>query len=1217
MSSRLSSTALRRRRLISIATAVPLLAAGLAVPQSPALAAPKQPAVPAKAAATDRITLVTGDVVTVTTLADGEQTAEVDRPDNATGGVRVQRTGGDLYVLPDEALPLLSGGKLDRRLFNVTDLIEMGYDDTKAAAVPLIATYGASRAKTASPVAPRGSKLVRRLASVSGAALTADKKQARTFWTTVTRPGSAALQGGVAKLWLDGRVKADLKDSVPQIGAPEAWAAGYDGRGVKVAVLDSGVDATHPDLAGQIDDKVSFVPGEDTSDVNGHGTHVASTIVGTGAASGGVYKGVAPGADLIVGKVLGDDGFGADSWVLAGMQWAAESGADIVSMSLGDDTVDTLSAQYGALFVVASGNSGPQTIGTPAAAASALTVGAVDKQDELAWFSSTGPLAGSGALKPDITAPGVDITAARSQQMTSGTGMYQSMDGTSMATPHVSGSAAILAQKHPDWSGAQLKEALMSSAKGLADYYTSYDVGTGRVDVAAAVRNTVRATGSAFFGNYDWPHEPSVTPVTKPVTFTNSGTSEVTLNLAITGGGPFTVDSATVTLPAGGSVDVPVTGDPTGPATGRFTGYLVGTDAATGTAVTRTSLGLIKEDERYDLKIKLIGRDGKPASARVVVNKEFDFWSTLYQVDGEATLRLPPGTYTVETSLDVPGERPDSLGLAVLVDPVTVLNAPSEVVLDAQKARLLDTTAPQRTEDRQRKVDFQVDYPSGDTYRDAYLVPVKYDDVYVSPTDQVTTGSFKLATRWRKGEPMLSLRAFGLLPIEATVQPGSTLVAGTQNLAAVYAGTGAASEYANLDGKGKLAVVTRSDAVSPDERATAAVAAGAKLLLVVNDGAGVLNEYVGESAIPVATVHRDAGAQLVSLARSGWLTLRTTQVPYASYVYDLTRVYSGQMPDRPLTYQPSQRDLARIDARYYSVREIEGAGFRYDMTFSPSLGFAEREWHPGTRTEWVTPDQVWHEVHSQGDWTDTANHNTHAKGSTTRLDWFAPAIRPAFNRAFAVQNSRWGDYMTLNVQAWSPSGDVLEHGGNLEWGSVPTNLKLYQGDTLIRENKWNGDLQWVQVPSGTLPYHLVLDASRPADPWRLSTRTHTEWDFVSSSNEADNFEPFALLQMEYRLDTDLQGDVQAGTTQQIRLKAIPQQGGGPSTGKITSVTLDVSYDDGEGWQPVTLRKGADGWWSSSLKLAKQPGGFLSVRTTGTTDAGFGIKQEVIRAYGLR
>lgn len=89
----------------------------------------------------------------------------------------------------------------------------------------------------------------------------------------------------MAKLWLDGRVKASLKESVPLIGAPEAWAAGCTGKGVKVAVLDTGIDVDHPDFAGLIDGTASFVPGEAVTDVNGHGTHVAGTIVGSGAAS--------------------------------------------------------------------------------------------------------------------------------------------------------------------------------------------------------------------------------------------------------------------------------------------------------------------------------------------------------------------------------------------------------------------------------------------------------------------------------------------------------------------------------------------------------------------------------------------------------------------------------------------------------------------------------------------------------------------------------------------------------------------------------------------------------------------------------------------------------------------------------------------------------------------------------------------------------------------
>ena len=231
----------------------------------------------------------------------------------------------------------------------------------------------------------------------------------------------------------------------------------------------------------------------------------------------------------------GVEGFGQDSWIIAGMQWAVDSGADVVNMSLGDTfptdgtdpmslAVDALSEQYGTLFVVAAGNAGPETISTPAAAASALTVAATDKEDNLAWFSSTGPLAFSGGMKPDISAPGVDITAARSQDMTDGgEGLYRTISGTSMATPHVAGAAAILAQQHPDWTGAQIKQQLMSSAKALADWYSPYEVGTGRLDVAAAVRNTVSGTGSLFFGNYDWPHEPTDVAVTRDLVLTNHG----------------------------------------------------------------------------------------------------------------------------------------------------------------------------------------------------------------------------------------------------------------------------------------------------------------------------------------------------------------------------------------------------------------------------------------------------------------------------------------------------------------------------------------------------------------------------------------------------------------------------------------------------------------------------------------------------------------------
>jgi subtilisin family serine protease len=146
---------------------------------------------------------------------------------------------------------------------------------------------------------------------------------------------------------------------------------------VKVAVLDTGVDATHPDLAGRIKQTQNFTSSADTVDRFGHGTHVADIVAGSGAASNGSRKGVAPGADLLVGKVLGDDGAGYDSWIIAGMEWAAAQGATVVNMSLGGDptdgtdplseAVDRISADSGTLFVVAAGTRARTTPSAPRA----------------------------------------------------------------------------------------------------------------------------------------------------------------------------------------------------------------------------------------------------------------------------------------------------------------------------------------------------------------------------------------------------------------------------------------------------------------------------------------------------------------------------------------------------------------------------------------------------------------------------------------------------------------------------------------------------------------------------------------------------------------------------------------------------------------------------------------------------------------------------------
>jgi subtilisin family serine protease len=237
-------------------------------------------------------------------------------------------------------------------------------------------------------------------------------------------------------------VGRSLDPNLTQIGAPAAWSAGLTGRGVRVAVLDTGIDTTHPDLQGKVVAAANFSDSAGVTDRDGHGTHVASVVAGTGARAAGARQGVAFGASRLNGKVLDDFGFGSESGIIAGMEWAAAQRAKVANMSLGgwptdgsdplSQAVDRLTASKRVLFVVAAGNFGPgdQTVETPGAASSALTVGAVDAADELADFSGRGPRFGDYAMKPDITAPGVDIVAARAAGTSLGEPVDQSTSGT-------------------------------------------------------------------------------------------------------------------------------------------------------------------------------------------------------------------------------------------------------------------------------------------------------------------------------------------------------------------------------------------------------------------------------------------------------------------------------------------------------------------------------------------------------------------------------------------------------------------------------------------------------------------------------------------------------------------------------------------------------------------------------------------------------------------
>ncbi len=694
----------RTRPAIAVLAVAGLALTGLS---AQAVAAPPPAAQTAFGGKDVQVTLITGDRVVLHGGDPAKQSIHAG-PGREDMVFQKQRTKDHSYVIPADAVKAIGEGRLDRRLFDVTGLIKAGYDDASSKVIPVLATYD-GKAKRSTPV---GAKVTRQLPSIKGAALDVDKSKAAAFLGKPT----ARSAGGFAKLWLDGKRKVTLDESVPQIGGPAAWAAGYTGKGVTVAVLDTGVDATHPDLVTQVAGAKNFTT-ESAEDVIGHGTHVASTIAGTGAASGGKYKGVAPDAKIYDGKICIEDGC-YESDMLAGMEWAAkEVKAKVVNFSIGgpdtpeidpiEEAVNRLTAETGTLFVVAAGNSGldgPGSVASPGSAEAALTVGAVDKQDGLAYFSSVGPRVGDSAVKPDVTAPGLDIVAAKAKNSSIGEPVgdqYLNLSGTSMATPHTAGAAALLAQEHPSWKAGELKSTLMGSAKVAADQ-TAFQQGAGRIDLTTAIKQSVVASeGSLSFGLATFPHTDDE-PVVKTLTYRNLGDQPITLNLATTytdGTGAaapadaLVLSANTVTVPAGGTASVQATSKtnhngPDGLYSGRVT-------ATGGGQTVVVPVGVEKEVEAHTLTVQTLAKDGKPSDYPVSVydvNKG-DLLSYNPDANGLVKAKLPLGEYLVGQFQEFERGEEDWIFFS-LVAPQVQVDADRTVVLDARQAKPVVTTVP-------------------------------------------------------------------------------------------------------------------------------------------------------------------------------------------------------------------------------------------------------------------------------------------------------------------------------------------------------------------------------------------------------------------------------------------------------------------------------------------------------------------------------------------
>ncbi|HEY8475085.1 MAG TPA: S8 family serine peptidase [Natronosporangium sp.] len=1200
------------------------------------------------------VMLISGDQVTHTQYPDGTVTVTVaaaERPDGRPAAFETVQSDDGYYVIPTDAWPLLADGVLDQQLFNVTTLVADGL--AAADRLPVIVTTDNPWQRA---TALLGMPTTATLSSIGGTAVQLDSDAAGTLWAGLTgagNPARAAASAAIDRIWLDRAVTVSLADSVPQIGAPAVHDAGFDGSGVTVAVLDTGIDPTHPDIDDRIVTTANFTDDPSAVDGHGHGTHVASIIAGSGEASGGERHGVAPGAELLIGKVLPNSGRGPTSAVIEGMEWAAHAGADIVNLSLGaccsDGTdpaslaVDRLTAETGTLFVIASGNNeGNVAVNSPGTASSALTVGAVDKSDLLAGFSNRGPRRGDAAVKPELTAPGAGIVAARAAGTSMGSPVddrYTSANGTSMATPHVAGSAALLLQANPDWSWDQLKDALVSTS--VPGDYTTFQGGAGRVDIARAVTAGVYGPAAANFGAFPAPYDEQRT---EELTYRNHTDTDVTLELSLTGQawtgddlpeGAVALGASTITVPAGGTASVPLTVDASVGRAGAYTGVVT---ATAGDLQLRTPFGYYKGAGGNTLTVEVTDIHGNPADGtpvRVVKldgaepNDPFHLGITVTFTDDSGVAQIPvaDGLYDVYSDVadnwDLFADRLTSVAETEL--PVT---EDVTVRLEAADAVLVSPVFPEPTDVKAADGSYHRGFVDGE-FASGWAFQYGRTELYMEPV-QVETGWMEIRNTWQVTSVLVDTAEVRAGQQRVAITPqyhnfyAGPMLAGDRDLPLVSAGAGSSEELAAADLAGKVALV--GIPVPPEEtnppyyvftehnRITAeAIQLGAAGVVFFVDEPGALGlpgEGPQSREILQLSLPYDEGIAARELAEAGSARLVLSARRDPERIYRLRELHTdASLPEPRMVVDPDE--LVQIENRYHA----DEPGYHQRMfssAFTPREeligGLAVNYWAPMTATEYILPGEHLRWIRSAtqlgppggGLQLDPMeSREVFLPGDTRETEvWFQSPIRTGaadipVETAYSVHICTF----CRHADRFMPGIYYLDSDPRHRYRSFlldGTTYRMFAGDQEI-PNSGSTTSPWFQLSPEPASYRLVMEGVQPGVPQSrtLAPRIHSEWTFRSSQPAPDQAAPDGyrcpftnldggcafqpLLQLDYQLNLDLLNRAPAGARHTFTVTVAPHST--IDRGRPVTPTgfrIWYSTDNGETWQQPRVRPAGRG-----------------------------------------
>jgi len=1175
-------------------------------------AAPEQSATVAR---TDLVTLVTGDVVRLDTLVDGKQQARVvaTAPGGSNAGTHTYLQDGDVYVEPSSALTLMAAGKLDPRLFNVSALVRQGYGDNDRSTLPLIVSYRT------------GAKLK---------AVTQPKDAKTSILADVQK------QSDVEKIWLDGRTQAVGKDltSGTKGSAAARTASEYDGTGSTIAVLDTGIDSSHPDFAGRIDATRDFTGGNDATDRFGNGTHAASVAAGSGAASDGQYAGAAPGAHLAVGKIVDDTGMGYESWAIAGMQWAVAAGADVIDLNVsgavtrGQDpltkAVDDLSRNSDALFVVPTGSKsyaepGTTNVVAPGAAPAALTVGGTNDGE---WWDQArhGVMADRGVVKPELAAPAVGVIGAYPG------GGYASAVSTNSSAAYAAGAAAVLHQEHPEWSPSLLKATLTSSATPV-DRGTAFTIGAGAVDLARATAQQISVDqGVVSFGQITRPYRADQLQQQKKLTYQNHSKAAVTLDLATDLAG-VTVTPATITIEAGASADVMLKLDATPLVADDYSGRVT----ATGSGVElATTVAFVKQDDTVDVTIRLLDRNGKPASGRVRIAPYQEADGRYYPEElffsadqPEWTLRLPEDDYNVFALIATPDGSGDTTAeMSIVGLPKMSAHAPNyTLTLDARTARPMTLTTSKPSAPH----DFSVRWNRGD--------PGDYHAIYeewqtdmttgtplrlsMSPTERVTDAGFSVMSTWDSGVPLLQARSSGGRVTASYA--GGPLTDGKHR----YRLVDAAAQPKQV--AGAVALIQQPADRSVDEAVQQLADAGAVAVAVYPAKNGNLVPHLYSPGVVTMALSRSDGLELRSEARRPWAWMELTETPRSPYAYDVSFVEKGQV-GRDLSYRTS--DVATVTTRIYSSGTgTAGAGWVLNQHSNASCSCSSSpvgDWVPTTgytRTQYVTADRdvkattAW-EFYAKKTLMRPREFPTYRRGEHAELEF----LKAPYSPGVAAGGDRNDSQGTTNRRGnvidfdYSPFTDAA---GN--WvRSLPgtsVNTTLYADDTEVYNDGFT--VGNVAVPATSSRYRLVSDVANSGSIVGLTTNAHTEWTF-GSTTVAQGSKILPLLDVDYSDITDARSGHSAldlsntaRLGQRVSLDLTVAHQPGATAGPIRSLTVEMSTDQGTTWQPTSIRNLHNGHYRATYTHPYK-GQSVSLRIHSTDTDNNTITQTLTDAYHL-